>query len=363
MQYAEITGWGKAIPPVRLSNEELATFVETSDEWITSRTGIKERRISHVSTADLATKAAQQAIDAAGLEATDIDLIVIATSCPDTIIPSTASLVQKNLGATDAAAFDLTAACTGFIYALQNATAQIRIGAISKAVVIGAERMSWYLNWGARETCVLFGDGAGAVVLEASDEPLGLVEAKIGCDTKARDILKVPSFGTQLDLYTKPCGPNQVDFVGPEIFKRAVVGMSRAAETVMQRTNLEVSDINLMVPHQANLRIIASLQQKFKLKDEQVMVNIDRYGNTSAATVPIALCEAVEQGRVKPGDNIITAAFGAGLTYGAGLIRWGQRVTPIRESEASLPDCDKTARELLQTAISYCQAAVADKAE
>jgi 3-oxoacyl-[acyl-carrier-protein] synthase-3 len=195
MLYAEITGWGKAIPPVVLTNNELATFVDTSDEWITSRTGIKERRISHVSTAELATQAAQQALDAAGLDASEIDLIVLATSCPDTIIPSTASLVQKNLGATDAAAFDLSAACTGFIYALQNASAQIRIGAIKKAIVIGAERMSWYLNWGARETAVLFGDGGGAVVIEASEKPLGLISAKIGCDTKARDILKVPSFG------------------------------------------------------------------------------------------------------------------------------------------------------------------------
>jgi 3-oxoacyl-[acyl-carrier-protein] synthase-3 len=354
MQYAEITGWGKCIPPATLTNDELATFVDTNDEWITTRTGIKNRRISHVNTAQLASTAAQQALDCAGVTIEEIDLIIVATSCPDTMIPNTASKVLQNLGGGSAAAFDLSAACTGFIYALQNATAQIRIGAINKAIVIGAERMSWYLNWSKRETAVLFGDGAGAVVLEASEQPLGLLHASLGCDSAARDVLEVKGFGTDMDRYENFPAALDINFEGRDIFRRAVKGMSQASETVLTKAQIALSDINLLVPHQANLRIIASLQKQFALSDDQVMVNIDKYGNTSAATVPIALCEAVEQGRVKPGDNIMTAAFGAGLTWGAGLIKWGSRTTPIKENSASLPENTKSATELLAIAIKHC---------
>ncbi|NMP30552.1 ketoacyl-ACP synthase III [Thalassotalea sp. M1531] len=354
MKYAEITGWGKCLPPAELTNDELATFVETSDEWITSRTGIKSRRISHVNTAELAAMAAKRAMAAAGVSAEDVDLIAVATSCPDTLIPNTASKVQQILGADNAAAFDINSACTGFLYALQNATAQVRIGAIKRAIVIGAERMSWFLNWSRRETCVLFGDGAGAVLIEATDQPLGLIEAKLGCDSKARDILEVRGFGTDMDRYENPPSALDINFMGQDIFKRAVRAMGQGAQTVVEQANLSIEDVDLLVPHQANLRIIAALQKQFKLSDEQVMVNIDKYGNTSAATVPIALCEAVESGRVKPGANIMTAAFGAGLTWGAGYIKWGERVTPITQSHEELPATDKTAKELLATAIEHC---------
>jgi len=354
MQYAEITGWGKCLPPATLTNDELAAFVDTNDEWITSRTGIKNRRISHVNTAHLASIAAQQALDCAGVSIEDIDLIIVATSCPDTMIPNTASKVLQRLGGGNAAAFDLSAACTGFIYALQNATAQIRISAINKAIVIGAERMSWYLNWSERETAVLFGDGAGAVVLEASDQQLGLVHASLGCDSEARDVLEVKGFGTDMDRYENFPAALEVHFEGRDIFRRAVKGMSQASATVLAKANIELSDINLLVPHQANLRIIASLQKQFDLRDDQVMVNIDKYGNTSAATVPIALCEALEQGRIKAGDNVMTAAFGAGLTWGAGLIKWGKRTSPLKESTACLPENTKTATELLAVAIKHC---------
>ena len=354
MLYAEITGWGKCLPPATLTNDDISTFVDTTDEWITSRTGIKSRRISHVNTAQLASVAAQRAMAAAGVSPDEIDLIIVATSCPDTIVPNTASMVQKIIEAPNAAAVDMTAACTGFLYALQSATAQVRIGAIKKAIVIGAERMSWFVNWSRRGAGVLFCDGAGAVVIEASEEKRGLVNAKLGCDTQARDVLEIRGFGTDMDRYENPPKALDVHFIGKDIFRRAVKGMSTAAQIVLSDAKLETSDIDLLVPHQANLRIIAALQKQFELSDDQVMVNIDKYGNTSAATVPIALCEAVENGRVKPGDNIMTAAFGAGLTWGAGYIKWGQRVTPLSTSDAQLPESNATAKELLAVAIKHC---------
>ena len=354
MQYAEITGWGKCLPPARLTNDDLATFVDTSDEWITSRTGIKERRISHVNTAEMAAVAAKHALAAAGLNPEDVDLVAIATSCPDALIPNTASKVQQLIGAKNAAAVDMNSACTGFLYTLQSATAQVRIGAIKNAVVIGAERMSWYMNWAQRDSAVLFGDGAGAVVIQASDQPVGLLNAKLGCDSEARDILEVEGFGTDINRYSNTAKALNIKFIGKEIFKRAVKGMGHGAQTVMAQAGIETKDIDLLIPHQANLRIISALQKQFNLADDQVMVNIQHYGNTSAATVAIALCEAVEQGRVKPGDNVMTAAFGAGLTWGAGYIKWGQRVTPINTSDACLPPCDKTGKELHAEAIDYC---------
>ena len=355
MTYADITGWGKYVPPATLSNDDLATFIDTSDEWISSRSGIKNRRISHINTAHMASLAAKQALARAGIEADQLDLIVVATCCPDTLVPNTASKVQELLGTNQAACFDLSSACTGFLYALQNATAQIRCGMVKTAVVIGAERMSWFVNWSKRDSAVLFGDGAGAVVLQASDKESGLLNAKLGCDSNARDILSINNFGTDMDRYVNPPGPLDLSFVGQEIFKRAVRGMSGATETVLNDAKLDVSDINLLIPHQANIRIIETIAQKLKLTDEQVMVNIQNYGNTSAATVPIAICEALENNRVKPGDNIISAAFGAGLTWGAGYIKWGDSVTPVNDYVQQEQSSEKTAMELLATAIEHCQ--------
>ncbi|QDP00491.1 ketoacyl-ACP synthase III [Thalassotalea sp. PS06] len=353
MQYAEITGWGKYTPPATLTNDDLATFIETSDEWITTRTGIKERRISHINTAEMSALAAKHALASAGIEADELDLIIVATSCPDTLVPNTASRVQQILGSNNAACFDLSSACTGFLYALQNATAQIRFGAAKKALVIGAERMSWFINWAKRDTAVLFGDGAGAVILEATDKECGLLNAKLGCDSNARDILSINNFGTDMDRYVNPPSALDISFEGPDIFKRAVRGMGQATETVLQQTGINVEDVDLLVPHQANVRIIETLQKQLKLRDDQVMVNIQHYGNTSAATVPIALCEALEQGKVKPGDNIMSAAFGAGLTWGAAFIKWGDKVTPTNEyvQEAQEP---QNAKELLAVSIEHC---------
>ena len=356
MSYAQITGWGKCIPPASISNDEISNIVDTNDEWITTRTGIKSRRVSHVSTADLATVAAKHALACAGVDGKDIDLVLLATCTPSTMVANTASLVQKNIGAVGAAAMDTNAACSGFLYALQAATAQIRAGMIKKAVVIAAERMTWYINWERRDSAVLFGDGAGAVVLEASDTPSGLLATKTGCDSEDRDILHIENFGSDLNKYA-PIGPSNLLFEGREIFKRAVKGMSEASDDVLNQAQLKLDDIDVLVPHQANLRIIQAIQQRLKVADEKVMVNIADYGNTSAATIAIAICEAVEQGLIKPNSNIMSAAFGAGLTWAASYIKWGERVTPISISDASLPPCDKTGLELVAPAVAACKAA------
>ncbi|MBQ4850911.1 ketoacyl-ACP synthase III [Pseudoalteromonas sp. MMG012] len=354
MIYAKITGWGKCIPPATITNDEISQIVETNDEWITTRTGIKERRVSHVSTAELATVASQHALACAGIDGSDIDLVLLATCTPSTMVANTASLVQKNIGAQGAAACDTNAACSGFLYAIQNATAQIQAGMIKRAVVVAAERMTWYVNWAKRDSAVLFGDGAGAVVLEASETPCGLLGSKTGCDSTDRNILHIENYGTDMNKYN-PTGPSELLFEGREIFKRAVKGMSEACDDVLNQAQLTLSDIDVLVPHQANLRIIQAMQQRLDINDDKVMVNIGKYGNTSAATIAIALCEAVEQGLIKPHSNIMSAAFGAGLTWAASYIKWGERTTPINVSDAKLPDTDKTGLQLIEHAVKACQ--------
>ncbi len=352
--YAEITGWGKCLPPAILSNDDLSTFMETSDEWIRTRTGIENRRISHVETSDLATVAAQHALACAGIEAKDLDIIIVATCSADSVIPNIASKVQQNLGVAGSAAFDLNAACTGFVYGLEMATRLIQAGNYKHALVIGAEHLSFFIDWSKRDTAVLFGDGAGAAVLSRTEQKVGLQEASLGCDSKGRDILSVPKFGTCMDRFAADNGHFDFNFEGREIFKRAVKGMGTAAKTVLGRAQMDTQDIDILIPHQANIRIIQTLAELAGLKQEQVFVNIQNYGNTSAATVPIAICEALEQGRVKPGDNILLAGFGAGLTWGAGVLKWGERVTPVNLSDAALPECDKTALELIEKHRTHC---------
>lgn len=357
MRYANITGWGKCLPPAALSNDDLGTFLETSDDWIHSRTGIRSRRISHVSTSALATVAASHALAAAGMEASQLDCIIMATASPDSMVPSAASAVQQSLGAGRAAVFDINAACTGFIYGLSVGSALIKAGSMQRVLVIGAERLTHYLDWTKRDTAVLFGDGAGAVILEASNQPLGLLADKLGCDAEARDILAVPNSGTDRRRFEHIDGLFEVNFEGKEIFKRAVKGMGDAAAHVLDQAGVTEQDIDLLLPHQANIRIIETLAKKMALPPEKVMVNIAQYGNTSAATVPIALCESLEQGRIKPGALLLTAAFGAGLTWGAGVIRWGERITPLGRSNAALPPCEHSALELLAPAIAGCRQA------
>jgi len=350
-EYSAITGWGKCIPPAVLTNDEIATIIDTSDEWIKSRSGISERRVSHVPCSHLAAVAAQRAIAAADIDVKDVDLLIVATCTPDTVIPSTAAHVQRRIGADNAAVFDLNAGCSGFIYSLSVATSMMRSGAYKKAVIIGAERVTYFLNWAVRDTVVLFGDCAGAVVLEPSDEESGLLFSHLGCEGDALDALHLPGFGTATNRFADDFDLFEHRFDGREIFRRAVKGMAGETRIVLNELGLTDADIDMIIPHQANLRIIESLAKYLSVDMSKVEVNIQNYGNTSAATIPVALVEALEAGRVKPNSRILLAAFGAGLTRAAGLIRWGERTTPIKQSDAELPPCNQTALEILSEAI------------
>jgi 3-oxoacyl-[acyl-carrier-protein] synthase-3 len=352
-KFAKITGWGKCMPPAVMTNEDMATVLDTSDEWIRSRSGISERRVSHVPVSDLAAVAGLRALAAADIEPDAVELLIVATCSPDTVIPSTAAHVQKKMGAKNAAVFDLNAGCSGFIYSLEVATAMIRAAGYGKALVIGAERITWFLNWSLRDTAVLFGDGAGAVALEASDEESGLLASHLGCDGDALEALLVPNFGTAGNRFVEDYAKFNVSFDGREIFRRAVRGMAQEIQYVLKELKLSNADIDYIIPHQANARIIESLAHHLSVPMSQVAMNIQNYGNTSAATIPVALCELLEENRIKPGDRLLLAAFGAGLTRGAGLIRWGDRTKPLRESDAELPPCDQTGLEIMAEAIKH----------
>ena len=351
MQYATITGWGKCVPPATLTNDDLATFIETSDEWIKSRTGISQRHISHVNTSELASVAAKRALAAAGIDGSELDMIILATASPDTLIPNIASTVQANIGAS-CAAFDINAACSGFLYGLGLASSQIKSGQSKKVLVIGAERLSFYLDWSRRETAVLFGDGAGAVVVEATATPGGVLGYELNNDPEGRDILKA-SFGTSMDRFSAESLDFYIQFDGQEIFKRAINGMNKLSTQVLDKCGIDKEDVDLVIPHQANERIIDTLVSKMKIPKEKAFVNIANYGNTSAATIPIAICDALEKGIIKPNQTILSCAFGAGLTSAALLFKWGERVTPLKQSDAELPPCDKTGIELVKRAVNY----------
>jgi 3-oxoacyl-[acyl-carrier-protein] synthase-3 len=307
--------------------------------------------VSHVPVSDLAAVAGHRALAAAGLEPEEVDLLIVATCSPDTVIPSTAAHVQKKMGADNAAVFDLNAGCSGFIYSLEVATAMIRAAGYQKVLVIGAERITWFLNWSMRDTAVLFGDGAGAVMVEPCEEEYGLLASHLGCEGDALEALLVPNFGTAGNRFVDNYAKFDVSFDGREIFRRAVRGMAKEINHVLTDLGLTNKDIDIIIPHQANARIIESLASHLSVPMSQVALNIQHYGNTSAATIPVAMCELLEDGRIKPGDRLLLAAFGAGLTRGAGLIRWGERVTPLAESEAELPPCNQTALEIMSEAI------------
>jgi 3-oxoacyl-[acyl-carrier-protein] synthase-3 len=351
MTYAAITGWGKCMPPAILDNAGLAAFVDTTDEWITSRTGIKERRISHVPMTVLSHVAAARALACAGLDAADVDLIVLGTVSADEQVPNTASGVQLLLGAHNAAAMDINTACTSFLYGLTTATAMIRTGVVRNAIVIGVEGITPYMDWSNRNVAVLFGDGAAAVVLQATDKPEGVMAEKLGCYADARHTLRVRGMGTIYGNNELQLGDTRWDFDGQEIFKRAVQGMSQAADDALARAGLSNSDVGLVVPHQANLRIIEAVAKRCNVEMDRVFLTVQRYGNMSSATVPVALVEALEEGRVKPNSIVLAPAFGAGLTYCAHVIRWGSRVTPLGTTDIDLPPCTMTAVELVQDVI------------
>jgi 3-oxoacyl-[acyl-carrier-protein] synthase III len=347
MTYAAITGWGKCMPPAVLSNADLATFIETDDAWITSRTGIRERRVSHVPVTSLAHVAAARALACAGLDAKDVDLIVLGSCSYDEQVPNSASGVQALLGASHAAAMDVNTACTSFLYGLSSANAMIRTGVVRNAVVIGVEVISPFMDWSNRNVAVLFGDGAAAVVLQATDEKVGLLSEKLGCYADARHILRVRGMGAAYANRGVPVGVTGWDFDGQEIFKRAVHGMTEASGAALGRAGLSIADIDVVVPHQANLRIIEFVGKRIGAPHDRVYLTVERYGNMSAATVPVALVDAIEEGRVKPGSKILTPAFGGGLTYCAHVIQWGERNTPKGTTTVDLPPCDRTALEMV----------------
>ena len=347
MIHAAIVGWGKCLPPAILTNQDLATFLPTDDEWIATRTGMKERRISHVPGIELAITAARRAIDCAGLKGEDIDLVIYGSCSNDELVPNSASAVQQRIGATRAAAFDVNTACTSFMYGLSIGTSMIKTGIVRNAVVIGVELISRYMDWDNRNVAVLFGDGAAAVVLQSTDTEEGVIAEKLQCYADSRQILRVRGMGTIYANLGVEYGQTRWDFDGQEIFRKAVHGMSEACLDVMHRTGKTMQDIALVVPHQANLRIIESVAKRAGAGMDKVFLNIHKYGNMSAATAPVALVEAVEEGRVAPGSLILMPAFGGGLTLSAHLIRWGQRVTPLTASTAELPPCSKTALEMV----------------
>ena len=327
-KFAAITGWGMAVPERVMTNAELERMVNTSDEWIWARTGIRERRVvgPGESTSTLATEAARRALASSGLAPADIDLIILATCTPDRPFPATACTVQANLGIGHAAAFDVAAACSGFVYGLSVATSMIRSGAARNVLFIAADIFTHYINWNDRNTCVLFGDGAGAVVLQPTEQRYGQLSSVLGASGKDEDLMAVDAGGTRLPATAELLeqGRQYVYMNGREIFKLAVRGMGDSSLKALADAGLTRDDIALVVPHQANRRIIEATAKRLDVPMERVFVNLDRYGNTSAATIPIALVEAAEQGRIKDGDFVLLTAFGGGLTWASSVIRWGR---------------------------------------
>ncbi len=328
-RYAHIIGWGMAAPETAMTNDEISAFVDTTDEWIFARSGIRQRYIANESesTATLAYLAAQRALEVADILPTELDLIIVATSTPENIFPSTASLVQDWLNAHEAGAFDLSAACSGFVYALNMAADSIKAGSIRAALIIGAETMSRILDWQDRGTCILFGDGAGAVVLRASDAPGGVLSSVLRSDGAGSDLLAIPSVGS-IDANQSRAGANgaklyKMYMAGSEVFKFATRVVSESIEQACAGAGVRVEDINLVVPHQANLRILQAAARKLGIDPKKFMSNVERYGNTSAASIPIALCEAIEQRRVQDKNHIALVGFGGGLTWASMIIRWG----------------------------------------
>lgn len=332
MKYAHIIGWGSYIPDQIMTNDDIAKEVDTSDEWIFKRTGIRQRRLAGVeeSTATLAFEAAARALAVADMHPSQVDLIVVATSTPEYIFPSTASLVQDYLGATKAGAFDLSAACSGFVYALDMATQAIATGSIRNAIVIGAETMSRVLDWTDRGTCILFGDGAGAVVLKGYNIEGGVKASTLRSDGSGGDLLSLPV------VYKNPVPTvgeefsnghtNTISMNGRQVFRFATKVITESVNATLKKANMTLDDIDLIIPHQANIRIIETAAKRLKISPDKFYTNVHNFGNTSAASIPIALCDAVNDGRLQPDDNVIFVGFGGGLTWAATLLQWN--VTP-----------------------------------
>jgi 3-oxoacyl-[acyl-carrier-protein] synthase-3 len=323
---AGIVGVGVGIPDTVITNRDLEQRLDTTDEWIVTRTGIRERRIAppEIATSDLAAQAALQALRDAGKRAEEVDLIVVATATPDMPWPSTACLVQAKIGAVRAAAFDLNAVCSGFVYALWMAAQAVQTGAYRCVLVIGADILSRQVNWEDRSTCVLFGDGAGAVVLAPVEEPYGILSGVLGADGTGVPLLNIPAGGTREPLSAEALAQNRhtIHMRGREVFKFAVTIMGEVSVQALEKAGIRPEQVDLFIPHQANIRIIQAAAERLNLPMERVFVNVERYGNTSAASIPIALYEAHVQGHLKRGDLVVVVGFGAGLTWGACVIRW-----------------------------------------
>jgi 3-oxoacyl-[acyl-carrier-protein] synthase-3 len=311
--YARITGTGSYLPKKILTNADLEKMVDTTDAWIVERTGIRERHIAadDETSSSMAEQAARAAIKAAGIEASDLDLIIVATTTPDQVFPSTACILQKRLQVHSCAAFDVQAVCSGFVYAMSIADKFIRTGAARHALVIGSETLSRIIDWKDRGTCVLFGDGAGAVVVSASDTP-GIVSSHLHADGKYKELLEVPA-GRERDV---------IHMAGSEVFKIAVTTLERIVDETLEANHMKKSDVRWLVPHQANHRIIAATAKKLGMSMDQVVLTVDRHGNTSAASIPLAFDEAVRDGRIQRGDVVLMEAFGGGFTWGSVLLKY-----------------------------------------
>lgn len=326
LRNVSIAGTGSYAPEKVLSNKDLEKMVDTTDDWIKTRTGIKERRVAGegAATSDLALKAGLKALESAGMGASEVDLIIVATITPDMFFPSTACFVQQKLGISGNIAFDVTAACSGFIYALSSACHFISSGMAENALVIGAETLSKVTDWEDRSTCVLLGDGAGAVVLKADDGKRGIMSFSMGADGAAWEMLHIPGGGSKMPPSTETV-ENRMHYIkmkGNELFKIAVRVLVESAGSALEKAGLSVEDVDLLIPHQANLRIINAVAKRLGLEESQVYTNLDMYGNTSAASIPLAMDEAAGKGLLKDGDIIVLDAFGGGLTWGACVLEW-----------------------------------------
>jgi 3-oxoacyl-[acyl-carrier-protein] synthase III len=327
-RYAQIIGWGYHVPEKVITNKELEQIVETNDEWIRSRTGIEERHVvadPKETSASMGILAARKALELADVHPNKLDLIICATSSPEHIFPATACIIQDAIGAVNAGAYDLSAACSGFVYGLSMARGHIMAGDAEYVLVIGAETLSRVTDWTDRNTCVLFGDGAGAVLIAASDVPGGILSVDLGSDGSGANTLALPAGGSAMpaSLETVSTGSHYIKMDGKAVFRFATRVMADATRRVLQRAGLTPNKVDLIIPHQANIRIIQnSVLHQLKIPEDKVMINVQKYGNTSTASIPIALCEAIEAKRIKPGDNLVFVGFGAGLTWAACAVKW-----------------------------------------
>lgn len=323
-----ISGVGSFVPEKILTNQKLSQMVDTSNEWIVERTGIHERRIveGHISTSDLGTEAAKRALEDANLKPEDIDLIIVATITPDHLFPSTACIIQNNLGAVNASAFDINAACTGFIYGVVTGAGFIKSGNYKRVLVIGSETLSKIIDWEDRNTCVLFGDGAGACILERCDEEYGILAYELGADGKNRDVLIQPAGGSRIPITMENIERklHTLKMDGKEVFKFAVRTMEKSTLSVLGKANMNIDELDFLVPHQANIRIIDAARKKLNLSMKKIFVNLNKYGNMSSASVPVALDEAIKEKKIKKGDKVLLIAFGAGLTWGSIILKWNR---------------------------------------